>query len=88
MDYLYVFLIIFAVFAISFVMINIRHIIVGEEFRGTCASANPALTNELGECGGCGKKPDHECKNKKANDIAEELNKSYQRFLSNEKDAK
>jgi hypothetical protein len=26
------------------------------EFRGGCASNNPLLVNEIGECGACGKK--------------------------------
>jgi hypothetical protein len=55
-------LIIGGVFALSFIMINIRHIVTGNEFRGTCASNNPLLKNELGECSMCGKKPDEECK--------------------------
>lgn len=55
-------LIIGGVFALSFVMINIRHIVTGNEFRGTCASNNPMLKNELGDCKMCGKKPDEDCK--------------------------
>ncbi len=55
-------LIIFAVFGISFLLINIRHIVTGNEFRGTCATNNPMLKNEIGECGMCGKKPEEECK--------------------------
>lgn len=31
--------------------------IKGAEFRGTCASKNPMLTNEIGECNVCGKVP-------------------------------
>lgn len=54
--------IIFAAFGISFLMINIRQIVVGKEFRGTCATNNPMLKNEIGECTVCGKKPDEECK--------------------------
>lgn len=88
MDYLYVFLIIFGVFTISFILINIRHVITGNEFRGTCASANPALANEMGECGGCGKKATDECENKHHHNVKDELEKSYQRFLKNEKEAK
>ena len=33
------------------------------EFRGSCASNNPMLKNEVGECSLCGKKPEEECKN-------------------------
>ena len=32
------------------------------EFAGTCASNNPYLKNEIGECSVCGKKPEEECK--------------------------
>jgi hypothetical protein len=55
-------LIIFGVFAISFALINIRHIFTGNEFRGTCATNNPMLKNEIGDCTVCGKKPDEDCK--------------------------
>lgn len=56
------FAIIFSVFLVAFLMINIRHIVTGNEFRGSCATNNPMLKNNLGECGVCGKKPDEECK--------------------------
>jgi len=55
-------LIVFVVFGLSFIMINIRHIMTGNEFRGTCASNNPMIKNNLGECSMCGKKPDEDCK--------------------------
>jgi hypothetical protein len=32
------------------------------EFRGGCASNNPMLVNEIGECGVCGRKPGEACK--------------------------
>jgi hypothetical protein len=54
--------IIFGVFIISFGLINIRHIFTGNEFRGTCASNNPMIKNNLGECNVCGKKPEEDCK--------------------------
>lgn len=54
-------LIVFTVFGISFLMINIRHIFTGQEFRGTCATNNPMIKNQLGECTVCGKKPEEEC---------------------------
>ncbi len=62
MEFLYVLAIIFGVFGISFVMINIRHIITGNEFRGTCATNNPMLKSEIGDCQVCGKKADEACK--------------------------
>ncbi len=55
------FAIIFSIFLVAFAMINIRHIFTGKEFRGSCATNNPMLKNNLGECGVCGKKPDEEC---------------------------
>lgn len=61
-QFLVMLLIIGGVFALSFVMINIRHIVTGNEFRGTCASNNPMLKNELGDCSLCGKKADEACK--------------------------
>lgn len=62
MEFLYVLGIVFAVFGVSFILINIRHIVTGNEFRGTCSSNNPMLKNEIGECSVCGKKADEACK--------------------------
>ncbi|HQU60111.1 MAG: hypothetical protein KDD02_13970 [Phaeodactylibacter sp.] len=62
MEFLYVLTIIFGVFGISFLLINIRQIFTGQEFRGTCATNNPMLKNQIGECTVCGRKPDEECK--------------------------
>lgn len=62
MEFLYVLAIIFGFFGISFLLINIRHIFTGQEFRGTCATNNPMLKNEIGECSVCGKKADEACK--------------------------
>ena len=61
-QFLYTVLIIFGVFAVSFAMINLRQIFTGNEFRGTCASNNPMLKDQLGECSLCGKKADEACK--------------------------
>ncbi len=61
-QFLYTLLIIFCVFGISFMLINIRYIVTGNEFRGTCATNNPMIKNKLGECNVCGKKPDEDCK--------------------------
>ena len=60
-QFLVLFVIIAAVFGISFMLINLRQIVTGQEFRGTCASNNPMLKSEIGECTVCGKKPDEEC---------------------------
>ena len=62
MEFLYVFLLIFVVFGISFVLIKLRNVVTGKEFHGTCSTKNPMLKNEIGECTVCGKKPDEQCK--------------------------
>ncbi|GAB5554229.1 MAG: hypothetical protein Sapg2KO_38200 [Saprospiraceae bacterium] len=62
MSILYTIGIVFVFFAISFALINIRHIVTGNEFRGTCATNNPMLKNQIGECSVCGKTPDEDCK--------------------------
>lgn len=61
-QFLYLFAVIFVVFGISFVLINLRQVVTGQEFRGTCASNNPMLKNQIGECEVCGKSPDEDCK--------------------------
>lgn len=62
MEFLYTAAIIFVVFGLSFVLINIRHIITGKEFRGTCATNNPMVKDKFGDCTVCGKKADEVCK--------------------------
>ena len=61
MEFFYILIIIFATFGLSFLMINIRQIVVGENFRGTCAQNNPMLKSKIGECSVCGKKGDEAC---------------------------
>lgn len=63
MEFLYVLMIVFVFFGLSFVMINIRHIVTGKEFRGTCATNNPMLKNQNGDCPVCGSMPGEECQN-------------------------
>ncbi len=60
-EFLSILVLIFGVFLISFVLINLRQVVTGKEFRGTCASNNPMLKNKIGECEVCGKKPDEDC---------------------------
>ena len=60
-EFLVILIIIFGVFLLSFVLINIRHILIGKEFRGTCATNNPMIKNNLGECSLCGKLPGEDC---------------------------
>lgn len=62
MEFLYVLAIVFLIFGLSFAMINIRHIFTGNEFRGTCATNNPMLKSQIGDCTVCGKKADEACK--------------------------
>jgi len=62
MEFLYTLGIIFFVFGLSFALINIRHIFTGNEFRGTCATNNPMIKNQIGECTVCGKAPEESCK--------------------------
>ncbi len=51
----------------SFAMIGLRILLVkGGEFRGTCATNNPMLKNQVGECTVCGSKPGEECKSETA----------------------
>ena len=52
-----------AIVGLAFAMIGIRILLVKDgEFRGTCATNNPMLKNEIGECTVCGKKPEEDCK--------------------------
>jgi hypothetical protein len=62
MEFLYILGLIFGFFVLSFIMINIRYIFTGQEFRGTCANNNPMLKSQIGECSVCGKKADEACK--------------------------
>lgn len=62
MEFLYILLIVFVVIGSSFILINLRYVVSGQEFRGTCATNNPMLKNEIGECTVCGRKSDEECK--------------------------
>jgi hypothetical protein len=61
MEFLSILAIIFVTFGVSFILINIRHILTGNEFRGTCATNNPMLKSKIGECTVCGKKPEEDC---------------------------
>lgn len=61
-QFLITLLIITAVFGLSFILINIKHIFTGKEFSGTCATNNPMLKNQIGECSVCGKLPEEDCK--------------------------
>lgn len=60
--FLSTFIIVAAAFGLSFILINLRGVVKGEEFRGTCATNNPMLKSEIGDCTVCGRKPEEECK--------------------------
>lgn len=61
-QFLYIFLIFFVVFGLSFVLINLRQVVTGKEFRGTCSTNNPMLKEKLGgDCQVCGKKEGEAC---------------------------
>ena len=60
-EFLYLFTVIFVVFGACFLLINLRHVVTGNEFRGTCASNNPMLKNKVGDCEVCGKRPEEDC---------------------------
>lgn len=62
MEFLYILVIIFVVFGLSFLMINLRQVVTGQEFRGTCATNNPMLKDQIGDCTVCGKKSGEDCK--------------------------
>ena len=64
MEFLYTLAIIFGIFGISFILLNIGQIFTGKQFKGTCASNNPALKNDDGGCGYCGRTPDGSCETK------------------------
>ncbi len=60
-EFLYILVIIFVTFGVSFILINLRQVVTGKEFRGTCASNNPMLKDKLGDCTVCGKSPEDDC---------------------------
>lgn len=62
MTFLYVLAIVFVTFGLSFVLINLRQVVTGKEFRGTCATNNPMLKDQIGDCTVCGKKAEEDCK--------------------------
>lgn len=60
-EFFYILIIIFVTFGVSFILINLRQVVTGKEFRGTCASNNPMLKDKLGDCTVCGKSPEDDC---------------------------
>lgn len=62
-QFLTMFALIFSITFASFLLLNIRQIFTGQNFRGSCAQNNPLLKDTLGDCSVCGKKGDEVCKN-------------------------
>ena len=62
MNFLTTFLVIFAFVGLSVIFLNISYIIKKREFRGTCSSNNPMLTDKIGSCSVCGKTTEEACK--------------------------
>ena len=61
MEFLKIFLAAFTVFGLAFLLLNIRYLFTGKEFRGTCASSFSGNKGEGQVCSMCGRKPDEEC---------------------------
>lgn len=61
MELLIIIAIFFVVFGLSFLMINIRYLVKGDQFRGGCATNNPMVKNKFGECNTCGAKVGDDC---------------------------
>ena len=52
-----------AVLGVAMFLIGIRVFIIKDgAFKGGCATNNPMLTNQIGECQVCGRMPGEECK--------------------------
>lgn len=62
MEFLVVLGLVFGIFILLFVLINICYIFMGNEFRGICVINNFMFKLEIGECMVCGKKLEEECK--------------------------
>lgn len=62
MEFLYILLLSVGFVGLAFLMMNLRGMITGKEFRGGCANNNPMLKDQIGECSVCGRKPDEACK--------------------------
>lgn len=61
MELLAIIAVVFVAFGLSFLLLNIRQVVTGEEFRGTCATNNPMVKNNFGECRTCGAKVGDDC---------------------------
>lgn len=56
-----------AVLVAAMALIGIRVFLIKDgAFKGGCATNNPILTNQIGECDVCGRKPGENCKGDEA----------------------
>ncbi|MEY3367773.1 MAG: hypothetical protein RI973_928 [Bacteroidota bacterium] len=62
MDFLSTFLVIAGFVGLSVLFMNIGYIFKKREFRGSCSSNNPMLSDKFGSCSVCGKKAEEACK--------------------------
>ena len=63
MQFLQLLLPIFALVGITFLLMNVGYIFKKREFRGSCSSNNPMLSDKFGSCCSvCGKTTDEACK--------------------------
>lgn len=51
------------ILGVSMLLISVRVFLVKDgAFKGGCGSNNPMLTDQIGECQVCGRRPGEECK--------------------------
>lgn len=62
MQFLQILLPILAIVGITFVLMNVSYIFKKREFRGSCSSNNPMLSDKFGSCSVCGKTAEEACK--------------------------
>lgn len=62
MQFLQILLPILAIVGITFVLMNVSYIFKKREFRGSCSSNNPMLSDKFGSCTVCGKTAEEACK--------------------------
>ncbi len=61
MNFLQIFLAIFAFFGLAILLMNVGYIFKKREFRGSCSSNNPMIADKFGTCSVCGRKADEPC---------------------------
>ena len=61
MEFINTLLATFTVFGLAFLLLNIRYLFTGKEFRGTCASSFQQSKDGAQVCSMCGRRPDEAC---------------------------